>query len=75
MENLTSLPSLFNLNNDTINSNTPNLFGAKDQQEWLNLIMKLAGVNEQVEKIEKVYLFRIFLTQPPFGVYCIILIL
>lgn len=61
MENLTSLPSLFNLNNDTINNDRPKLFGAKDQQEWLNLIMELAGVNEQVEKIEKVYQFMIFL--------------
>jgi hypothetical protein len=42
LENLTSLPNLVKG------------FSGRDQQEWLNLIMEAANVNEQAKKIDQV---------------------
>lgn len=42
LENLTSLPNLIR--------GLP----SKDQEEWLNLIIEAAGVDDQIEKIDDV---------------------
>lgn len=55
-------PSLFSLHNEGKGienlTSLPNLIrglSSKDQQEWLNLIIEAAGVEDQIEKIDKVF--------------------
>lgn len=55
-------PSLFSLHNEGKGienlTSLPNLIRGlptKDQQEWLNLIIEAAGVEDEIDKIDEVF--------------------